>query len=55
VAKVLRDKEMANLSKEYPKYYFEKHKGYGTKAHMDAIFKHGATEIHRKSFLKNYL
>lgn len=55
VAKVLRDKEMAELSKEYPEYGFEKHKGYGTKAHMDAILKHGATDLHRKSFLKNYI
>jgi ribonuclease HII len=55
VAKVLRDKEMADLSKEYPEYHFEKHKGYGTKAHMDAILKHGLTEFHRKSFLKKFL
>lgn len=55
VAKVLRDKEMTNLAKEYPQYHFEKHKGYGTKAHIDAILKHGLTEFHRKSFLKSYI
>lgn len=55
VAKVLRDNEMADLSKKYPEYSFEKHKGYGTKAHMDAIEKWGMTEIHRKSFLKKFL
>ncbi len=55
VAKVLRDREMTNLATEYPQYYFEKHKGYGTKAHIDAILKHGLTEFHRKSFLKSYI
>ncbi|MDQ5883202.1 MAG: ribonuclease [Patescibacteria group bacterium] len=55
VAKVLRDKEISLLGEKYPEYHFEKHKGYGTKAHMDAILKHGLTEFHRKSFLKNYI
>ena len=55
IAKVLRDKEMKNLSKEYPEFLLEKNKGYGTKEHLDAIKKYGLTEIHRKSFLKNYI
>jgi ribonuclease HII len=55
VAKVLRDKEMSELSEEYKEYGFEKHKGYGTKSHMDAIERHGITEIHRKTFLKKFL
>lgn len=52
VAKVLRDKEMVKLSKKYPEYNFEKHKGYGTNEHYRAIKKYGLTKIHRESFLK---
>ncbi|MBU4480486.1 ribonuclease HII [Patescibacteria group bacterium] len=55
VAKVTRDALMCKFAKEYPEYGFEKHKGYGTKAHMEAIKKYGVCEIHRKSFLKNFL
>ena len=55
VAKVLRDREVSEFAKEYPTYGFEKHKGYGTKFHMDAISKHGLTSLHRKSFLKKYI
>ncbi|MDE2030922.1 MAG: ribonuclease HII [Patescibacteria group bacterium] len=51
VAKVSRDKVMYNYSKEYPKYSFENHVGYGTKAHYEAIKKYGVLDIHRKSFL----
>jgi ribonuclease HII len=51
VAKVVRDREMVKLAKKYPEYFLEKHKGYGTKANMEAIKKNGLTEIHRKSFL----
>lgn len=50
VAKVHRDKYMEKMHKKYPNYGFDKHKGYGTKAHKEAIFKHGPCEIHRKSF-----
>lgn len=51
-AKVLRDRKMIALAKRYPQYGFEKHKGYGTAAHYEAIAKHGVLEkIHRKSFL----
>jgi len=41
------------LSSKYPKYEFEKHKGYGTKAHRMAIKNHGLTEVHRKSYCSN--
>lgn len=51
IAKVSRDRIMTNYSKEFPEYGFEKHSGYGTKAHYLAIKKHGQTPIHRKSFI----
>jgi len=50
LAKVTRDRYMVELSKKYPQYGFEKHKGYGTKAHIDAIVKNGLSAVHRKSF-----
>ena len=53
VAKVYRDNLMEQYDKEFPEYGFSKHKGYGTKAHYDAILEKGITKIHRKSFLKN--
>ena len=53
-AKVLRDRKMNLLAKKHPKYGFEKHKGYGTRAHYDAIRKHGQLYLHRKSFLKKF-
>jgi ribonuclease HII len=52
VAKVLRDKKMKEYGNKFPQYYFEKHKGYGTKLHMESIKKHGISELHRKTFLK---
>lgn len=55
LAKVERDRLMKNLSKKYPEYNFEKHKGYGTQMHIDLIKKYGPCEIHRKSFLKKIL
>lgn len=51
IAKVCRDERMKEYAKQFPEYGFEQHKGYGTKAHMEAIRKHGMCEIHRKSFL----
>ena len=39
-----------NISKEYPRYSFDKHKGYGTKEHMALIDKYGITKYHRKTF-----
>ena len=50
LAKVERDRYMVEISKEYPNYGFDKHKGYGTKKHIDAIKKYGVTPIHRKTF-----
>ena len=52
LAKVTRDRLMTQLAKEYPVYGFEKHKGYGTKAHIEAIKEHGPCVYHRLSFLK---
>ena len=51
VAKVSRDALMCKFAKDYPEYEFEKHKGYGTKVHMEAIRKNGMCEIHRQTFL----
>ena len=54
VAKVTRDRYMVDVAHAtYPKYGFQSHKGYGTRAHYDAIEAHGFTPIHRRSFLKN--
>lgn len=54
VAKVSRDRAMVRLSKKYPQYGFEIHKGYGTKKHRQAIKKYGPSEVHRLTFLKKY-
>jgi len=51
VAKVTRDRYMTQMAEVYPEYSFEKHKGYGTKVHMDAIREHGISSIHRKTFI----
>ena len=50
IAKVTRDRIMREIAKEYPQYGFEKHKGYGTKAHQEALFVHGVSPHHRRSF-----
>lgn len=50
VAKVTRDRIMAQLDEKYPRYGFSKHKGYGTKEHLDAILEYGITCEHRKTF-----
>ncbi len=55
LAKVTRDRLMLEYDKKYPQYLFSQHKGYGTKAHYEAIKQYGACEIHRLSFLKNVL
>lgn len=52
LAKVTRDRHMLALAREYPQYHFEKHKGYGTRAHYDAIREFGPSPVHRMSFLK---
>ena len=53
VAKVTRDRLMREYDRLYPEYGFAVHKGYGTRAHMEAIRRFGMTPIHRRSFLKN--
>ncbi len=50
-AKVVRDRHMRRLAKQFPEYGFEKHKGYGTEEHYRALKKHGPCDIHRRSFL----
>ncbi len=55
LAKVSRDRYCVELDKKYPGYGFAKHKGYGTKAHYEAIKSLGPCEAHRLSFLKNVL
>jgi ribonuclease HII len=50
LAKTYRDNLMQELCKMYPEYGFSKHVGYGTKAHFDALRRHGACPLHRKSF-----
>lgn len=52
LAKVSRDRYMADLDKKYPQYGFLSHKGYGTPQHIAALKKYGITPIHRRSFLK---
>ena len=55
LAKVSRDRLMLELDKKYPEYNFKKHKGYGTKEHIENLKKFGKCEIHRKSFIKNFI
>jgi len=50
LAKVTRDREIVEMAKLYPEYGFKKHKGYGTKAHMEALAKYDRCPIHRKTF-----
>lgn len=54
LAKVTRDDIMIAMAQEHPGYGFEIHKGYGTKAHYEALDKLGPSPIHRMSFLKKY-
>lgn len=55
LAKVTRDRLMLELDQKYPQYNLQKHKGYGTKEHIELIRTYGPCEIHRLSFLKNIL
>ena len=55
VAKVTRDKYMAEMSEKYPEYGFENNSGYGTAQHISALKEIGATPIHRKTFIKNFV
>ncbi len=52
LAKVTRDRYMLEMAEKYPEYHFEKHKGYGTKLHYEALREYGPSEIHRASFLR---
>ena len=52
LAKVTRDRFMVEMAEQYPNYHFEKHKGYGTKDHYNALREFGPCPIHRPSFLK---
>ena len=54
LAKVTRDDYMLQMAEEYPQYGFEIHKGYGTKAHYQALREYGPCSIHRMSFLKKF-
>ncbi len=55
IAKVTRDRIMRELDLLYPGYGFAKHKGYGTKAHYEAIEQLGISQVHRKTFVKKYM
>ena len=52
LAKVTRDRYMLEMAEKYPEYHFERHKGYGTKLHYEALREYGPCEIHRSSFLR---
>ena len=54
IAKVTRDRLMRRFAEQYPQYGFEKHKGYETRAHDEALLAHGPCPIHRMSFLKKF-
>lgn len=55
LAKVYRDRLMIKLSEKYPQYNFAKHKGYGTREHINALKIYGKCPIHRESFIKNFI
>ena len=55
LAKVTRDRIMREYDQKYPQYGFAKNKGYGTKQHVEAIKKYGLCEIHRRTFVKNFI
>lgn len=55
LAKVSRDRYIREIAKAYPEYGFDKHKGYGTREHTEAILKYGVLTVHRKTFLKKLL
>lgn len=55
LAKVTRDRFMQEMDKKYPQYNFAKHKGYGTKEHIENLKKYGKCEIHRDTFIKNFV
>lgn len=54
IAKVTRDRLMKQYALEYPKYQFEKHKGYGTALHISLLKEYGSCPLHRRTFIKNF-
>lgn len=54
IAKVTRDRLMKQYALEYPKYQFEKHKGYGTALHVSLLKEYGPCPLHRRTFIKNF-
>ena len=55
LAKVYRDRLMTRLAETYPEYNFAKHKGYGTREHIEALKKYGKCKIHRNTFIKKFV
>ena len=55
IAKVTRDRQMAEADRLYPEYGFARNKGYGTKEHIEALKKYGPCPIHRRSFIRNFI
>lgn len=54
LAKVSRDRYLLELDEQYPQYGFKQHKGYGTKAHYEALETHGPSPVHRLTFLRSF-
>ena len=55
IAKVTRDRQMAEADRLYPEYGFARNKGYGTKEHIEALKKYGPCPIHRRTFIRNFI
>jgi len=55
LAKVTRDQMMKKYARDYPQYNFEKHKGYGTKEHIEVLKRLGPCAIHRKTFCSRFI
>lgn len=55
LAKVIRDRQMAELDRLYPEYGFSRNKGYGTREHIEALKKYGPCPIHRRTFIRNFI
>ena len=55
MAKVTRDRQMAEYAKQYPQYGFDHNMGYGTREHIDALRRFGPTPEHRRSFIRKFL
>lgn len=55
MAKVSRDRKLDRMARRYPVYGFDRHKGYGTRSHYEALNKYGLCEIHRRTYLANLL